>query len=95
MHLEILSEHKEIIKEFKDNVMSNRALIMNKYNPSQIIHNFTNIPFGFNNETITTAVDFSDIFYLPKSKFKNYHFLSSLTNRFEIFLGIFLKSDFQ
>ena len=71
--------------------MSNRGIIINKSNQSQIWNDFSNTSFGINNGTSSVVVGFSDIFYLPNSKFKNFHFLSSLMNQFEIFIGKLLN----
>jgi hypothetical protein len=70
----ILPEHVIMMRKFHKNLMSNR-------------HN-DQIGFGVNNLTSSVAITMSDIFYMPKSKLVEFHFLSDLFNRERIYLEI-------
>ena len=63
--------------------MLNRGNLIDKklsYDPTQI-------PIGVTNDSISVVQIIADIFYMPKGKFGQFHFLSDLFNRKRIFLG--------
>ena len=78
----ILPEHVIIMKKFHKNLMSKRQ------NISERNITYDQIGFGVNNLTASVATIISDIFYMPKSKLVEFHFLSDLFNRERIFLEI-------
>ena len=80
---EIQPEHVSLIKNFHKTLMLNRGNLVDKnvsYDPTQI-------PIGVTNDSISVGEIIADIFYMPKGKFGQFHFLSDLFNRKRIFLG--------
>lgn len=79
-----------MIKKFHYQLKANRGNVNDKnltYDPKKI-------PIGVTNESVSIGnfrFSFSDIFYMPKSKLNQFHFLSDLFNRKRIFLGKFLS----
>lgn len=62
----------------------------NRGNPrdfSNLTYDKTQIPIALTNETAAIMHDVSDIFYLPRSKFQTFHYLSNLFNKIKIFVG--------
>jgi hypothetical protein len=78
----ILPEHAIILRKFHKNLMSNRR------NISERNIMYDKIDFGVNDLTASVAISIADIFYMPKSKLLEFHFLSDLFNREQIFLEI-------
>jgi hypothetical protein len=78
----ILPEHGVMLKQFQKNLMLNRR------NISNMNITYDKIDFGVNGLTASVATGLSDLFYMPKSKLSEFHFLSDLFNRERIFLEI-------
>ena len=72
-----------MIKKFHKNLKANRGNIIDKnlaYDPTQM-------PIGVSEVSASVDIHISDIFYLPKSKLKQFHFFSDLFNHKRVFLG--------
>ncbi len=77
-----------MVKEFRASLLSNRVdiVLSNNYIKKKL-----EIPFEVTNETSPVKQELGDIFYVPKSKFKVFHYFSSLFRRNSLFLGEFVR----
>ena len=83
-----MPEHVTMIKNFHKQLMANRGNVIDK----NLTYDITQIPIGVTNNSASVGTYLSDIFYMPKSKLAQFHFLSDLFNRKRIFLGKFIFS---
>jgi len=84
-----------MIKEFRASLLSNRVDIVFSEN---YIKRKLEIPFELTDETSPSNPAISDIFYVPKSKFKVFHYFSSLFRRNNLFFGdleVFVLNNFR